>query len=348
MIYLLVDDFAGRAKLAELEAALGEPSIVGLNTTTLDGARFDLSELMAAAEAMPFLAERRLVVVRGLLGRSGDAEGGGRRAAKSEADEQLASYLERVPPTADVAFLESEPPPKGTLQRAIEKLAAQGRAQVVADAPLDERGAVEWIRQRAAELGAAVDGAAAMALVEAVGTDRRALDREIDKLALYVLGGRVAVDAVRELVPSASQSDIFALLDAIGQRNARAAVRAWRGLRRHGDDPHRILPMVARQVRQLIQVVELGPRAPLDLSRALGVPSFVATKLARQAAGWPPGSLEDVLRRLVELDHESKTGGQDAGTALEALVAELVAAPAASSPGGKGWARPRERPVAPS
>jgi DNA polymerase-3 subunit delta len=325
VIYLLVDDFAGRAKLAELEAALGETSIAALNTTALDGTRFDLSELMAAAEALPFLAERRLVVVRGLLGRGGDAEGGGRRVAKSEVDERLASYLERVPPTADVVFLEAEAPPKSAVQRAIERLAAQGRAQVVADAPLDERGAVEWVRKRAAALGADMDGAAAIALVEAVGVDRRALDREIEKLALYGLGGRVGIDAVRELVPSASQSDIFALLDAIGQRNAAAAVRAWRGLRRHGENPHRVVPMVARQVRQLIQVTELRSRPQLDLARTLGVPPFVAAKLGRQAANWPPGSLEQVLRRLVELDRESKTGGQDAGAALEALVAELVA-----------------------
>src|SRR5581483_1230352 len=105
----------------------------------LDGARFDVGELMAATEAMPFLADRRLVVIRGLLGRSGEGEGTtGRRAAKPETDETLASYLERIPPTADVVFFEAEPPPKGGVQRMIEKLAGQGRAQIVVDPPLDE------------------------------------------------------------------------------------------------------------------------------------------------------------------------------------------------------------------
>jgi DNA polymerase-3 subunit delta len=333
LIYLLVDDGAGRARLRALQATLGDPSTAALNTSTFDG-RVDLGALMAAAEAMPFLSERRLVIVRGLLARGGDAETGTRRG-RSETDEALAEYVGRAPPTTDVVFLESEPPPKGAILRAIEKLAERGQAEVVVEQPLDERGAVDFLRGATQTLGVRIDGEAAMALVGALGPDRRGLEREVEKLALYAgEGGTVTMAVVRELVPAADESRIFELVDAIGARNARGAVRAWRNLVRSGEDAHRMLAMIARQVRMLIQAGELGRRPPFQLAQALGVPPRVAGGLAQQAQAWPPGALEDVLRQLVELDRESKTGGPDVEPALEALIAELVA------PAGRPTGRP--------
>jgi DNA polymerase-3 subunit delta len=324
VIYLLVEGGAGRARLRALQAALGDASSAALNTSTFDG-RVDLPALMAAAEAMPFLSERRLVVVRGLLARGGDAEGGTRRG-RGEADEAFAEYLGRVPSSTDLVFLEAELPPKGPILRAIEKLAASGQAEVVLDQPLDERGAVELLRSAAQQLSVKIDGDAATALVGALGPDRRALEREVEKLALYAgEGGTVTMAAVRELVPSADESDIFQLVDAIGARNATRAIRAWRNRLRSGDDAHRILAMVARQVRMLIQAGDLGRQPPFQLAQALGVPPRVAGGLVQQAQSWPPGALEEVLRRLVELDRESKTGGPELEPALEALIAELVA-----------------------
>jgi DNA polymerase-3 subunit delta len=323
LIYLLVDDGAGRARLDALTAALGDASAASLNTSTFDG-RVELPALMAAAESVPFLSERRLVIVRGLLARGGDAESGGRRS-RGDADEALVAYLEKVPPSTDLVFLEPEPPPKGAVLRAIEKLVASKQAVIVVEQPLDERGAVDFLRGLAQEFGARVEGEAAMALVGAIGLDRRALRRELEKLALYAgEGGTITIAAVRELVPAADESRIFELVDAIGARNARGAVRAWRNLLRSGEDPHRMLAMVARQVRLLIQASELGRRPPFQLAQTLGVPPRVAAGLAQQAQAWSPGALEGVLGRLVVLDRESKTGGPDVEPALEGLIAELV------------------------
>lgn len=326
MIYLLVDGTAARSRLAALESAMGDPSTAALNTSTFDG-RVELPALRAASEAVPFLAERRLVVVRGALARAGDPEGAGQgRRGRTEAGEALVGYFEGLPASTDLVFLEAEPPPKGPLLRAIEKLALTGQAEIVVDKPLDERGAVELLRELARGYGARIDGDAAIALVGALGPDRRALERELEKLALYVgEGGQVTMAAVRELVPFADESRIFELVDAIGARNARPAIRAWRNLLRARDEPPRMLAMIARQFRMLIHAREMGSRPAFQLAQALGVPPPVAGDLARHARAWPPGALEAVLGRLVELDRESKTGGPEVKSALEALVAELVA-----------------------
>jgi DNA polymerase-3 subunit delta len=338
LIYLLVDDLAGRARLAELVARLGDASAASLNTSTFDGARFEIGDLQAACEALPFLADRRLIVVRGALARSAPAGGvpgasegrsGSRGRGGSGAEAGLVEYLERVPDHADLVLLEGDmPASSGAALKAIEALAKGGRAEIVRDLPLDEAGAAQFAREQARALGGGMDGDAAMALVDAVGTDRRVLVRELEKLTLLADARAVSVDDVRALTRAIDQGRIFELVDAIGARNARVAVRSWRTLLRAGEDPHRLLAMVARQFRLLIQAAELGARRvpPPVAASALGVPPRVAGAMMNQARAWPSGGLEAIYRRIVVMDEESKIGGPELEPALEALILELVAA----------------------
>jgi DNA polymerase-3 subunit delta len=326
VIYLLVDDTAGRARLAELLAGLGDDSTAALNTTTFDGPRLDLNELRAACEALPFLASRRLVLVRGLLARGGDEPVGEARGRAGRL-EPLIEYLDAVPESTGLVFVEPEAPAAGAFYRAIDMLAKGGRAEVVKERRLDEAGAAAWAREQAAALGGGLGPAAAGLLVEAVGVERRALLRELEKLTLLADGRPVSEQDVRALVRPIDPDRVFELVDGIGGRNTRLALRAWRTLQRAGADPHRLLAMVARQFRLLLQASELAARGVSAPSAAgqLGVPPRVAAGLIGQARGWPPGQLEGVFARLVALDEASKTGGGELEPALEGLILELLA-----------------------
>lgn len=313
MIYLLVDDVAGRARLDALASALGDASTVALNTTAFDGSRLEMSALKEACEAMPFLSERRLVIVRGLAARPGDVA------------EAVSEYLPTVPPTTELVLIEPELPTKSPLLHAAERLAKQGLAEIVRDLPLDQRSAVDWVRRRVGEAGGRIDSDAALALVGAIGAEQRVLDREIDKLVLYADGRSIRAEDVADLVPAADDTRVFALVDAIGSRNARAAIQAWRNLTRAGEDPHRLLSLIARQMRLLLQASDLDPRRAGGAARDLGLPPRVAAGVMAQLRNWSPLALEAVVARLVAIDRASKTGGPDLAGALEGLIAELVA-----------------------
>ena len=85
-VYLLegVEEHVKASALQALRRALLPEGMEDLNETTLEAP--DTSLLIQAAETLPFMADRRLVVVRELpaLGRG-------------EADDQLLAYLSRVP-----------------------------------------------------------------------------------------------------------------------------------------------------------------------------------------------------------------------------------------------------------
>ena len=67
MLYILVgqDDFSLAQSLEEIKKGVGEPTLLAANTTTLDGKQATLDQLRTVCETLPFLAERRIVIVNG-------------------------------------------------------------------------------------------------------------------------------------------------------------------------------------------------------------------------------------------------------------------------------------------
>src|SRR5215216_7877647 len=99
MIYLLYgpDEYRRSEALAALKASVS-PDLADLNIATLDGRKLKLDALIAACEAFPFLADRRMIIVQDVL-----------KSQKAGKDrDELRAYLERVPKTCDLVFVESE------------------------------------------------------------------------------------------------------------------------------------------------------------------------------------------------------------------------------------------------
>ena len=71
MIYVLYgeDDFTRKAVLDDLRREVGASELLDANSTVLAGTALTLMQLQEVANVIPFLAERRLVIVDGLLGR---------------------------------------------------------------------------------------------------------------------------------------------------------------------------------------------------------------------------------------------------------------------------------------
>ena len=71
MFYILHGDneFEISERLADFKQKIGDDSLRDLNITVLDGRKTTLSEVQHAADAIPFLADKRLVIVDGLLTR---------------------------------------------------------------------------------------------------------------------------------------------------------------------------------------------------------------------------------------------------------------------------------------
>ena len=326
------EEFLRAEEIKQLRARLGDLSVVALNTTELDGRRLALADLIGAAAAVPFLAESRLVVVEGLLGR---LEGKAGRPTKADQQfiEGLKAHLPNLPPSTIMVFVEDH------LIADTHPLMQFARAQEMSVKPFTRLSEVElrkWLTKRAELKGGALNADAVDALATAGDIDLRSLDQEIGKLVVYAGGRAVTAGDVQKLTPSARNADVFAMVDALGRRNGRKAIEQFHSLVDEGEPPVRLLFMITRQFRMILQARDLSERrTPLaEVMRSLGVSKFVAEKAMSQSRQFTPAQLSLIYRRLLETDQSIKTGQVEPLLAVDMLIAEIAARAGAAATAG--------------
>ena len=294
------------------------------------GPETTVAAMRLAADAVPFLAERRMVLVRGLIGRLAGRGGGQRRGAgrarktaDSSADEfqALLDYLPEVPWTTSLVLVEDGRLNPEPLVRAIPR----GRA-AVRDYPrvLDVPG---WLRGRAKLVGVDLDEGAVRELALLGGTDLRRLDSELRKLADYAAGRTVNRADVRELVIGRDVA-VWSLLDGLAERRADKALRALHELYAQGESPEALLGRdIVPHYRRLMVARELSLASKEERARVdvvdLGLNPATLGRWSDQAAAFERAELERALELLLELDRQIKTGETEPEPALEVAVARL-------------------------
>ena len=319
------DEFTRAETLTDFKRRLGPPDTIDLNTTVLGGGTLTVAELRHACDAIPFLAEKRLVIVRGLLGRLAPRKNKEVFHAQKEILTELADYLPRLPETTRLVFVENRSLPAKHPILQLAKREAWGYVKQF-DAP-DARILPRWIKKRVRKHGGEIEPQAAAHLGTVVGTDLRLLDQEISKLVTYTGAERAITRAdVDTVVPYAQAAIVFDLVDALGQRDGHTAAQTLHRLLDAGEHPLGLLAMIVRQFRLLIQVKELkAERATTrDIAQALKLHPFPAGKLANQANHFTAAQLEMVYRHLLDTDVAIKRGKIDAEVALDLLVAGLA------------------------
>lgn len=330
MIYVFYgeDEFTRKTVLDGLRREVGAPELLDANSTVLAGAALTMPQLQEVANVVPFLAESRLVIVEGLLGRFDGSRqrrrsGRGGKSDKGvlEGWEGLGDALQQIPPTTNLVFLDGQLRRDNPLLVQIAPAAEVRHFTPLAGADLDQ-----WVQRRVDEAGISIAADAVRRLIELVGGDLWILSRELEKLALYAGQEIIDRDMVDLLVTQAREASIFRAVDAILDGRTSGAMRLIADLRQHGQEVSYIITMLARQLRLLLLAQELRSErlSTSDLAKRLGMTAeFAARRTQEQAVRYHPTQITIMYRRLLETDMAIKRGHLGESIALETLVAEL-------------------------
>jgi DNA polymerase-3 subunit delta len=322
-IYLLHgdDDFAMAETIDQMRQKLGDKNAADLNMSAFEASSHTISEVESACLSAPFLAARRLVIVRQP----------GRWLAQAAGWQAMAKMLDALPASAALVLTEiyeidtRHPAAPGELKPLLEWCEANpGRSYVRRFIRPQGTAFVQWLQRRARAMGGEIGPAAAQLLAEWVADDSHQAQGELEKLLVYVDYGRPIESAdVEQLTPFHGQSGIFATVDAIGRRQAPEALACLRQIL-ETEDPLYVFAMVVRQFRLILQAryaIDNG----LSPEASMGVPHFVAQKAAAQARNFTLPALEAIYHRLLAIDLGSKSGEEDRESAIERLIAGLTA-----------------------
>ena len=220
-----------------------------INTTMLDGNIVTIEELLTSLSTVPFMADRRLVIVEGLLNRLG--------GSKKDLGEWLnfPDLLKDLPPTANLLLIEREPIPSNKLLSTILRL-----GQVEKFSPLRHRDLLDWINTRCSKLGLDIERTAVALIADSVGSELRLIDSELNKIKTYSRGRLITREDITLMVPYVRQQNVFRVVDSVIEGRTRDALNASSMLIGLGESPSGIVRMIERQLRFLILAKHLLSR----------------------------------------------------------------------------------------
>ncbi|HEX2084307.1 MAG TPA: DNA polymerase III subunit delta [Solirubrobacteraceae bacterium] len=311
--YLIHGDDHGRIgeRRANLRA-LAERESGASGAEVLEGDAATPEAAAAALSAMTFAIGRRFVIVDGV-----------ERWKEAEVKEQVVPALRALPPDTTVAFFAREDG-RAKAPKALVDAVKKAGGDVVAEQTLKPRELPRWVQQQAKRLGIELDPTAAQALVGAVGERQQRLLRELEKLALeHGAGAQVGVDEVEAVAAPSAERQVWGLVDALVARDRAGATRAFVELRGQGEPLARLVPLMARRVRDVLAIAERleAGESPAQIKGSIkGSPWAVDRRIA-EARRSDAESLRRALVALADLELASRGGEEleDDTVALRAI-----------------------------
>jgi DNA polymerase-3 subunit delta len=309
--YLIHGDAHGR--IAERRARLRamaetESGVEGVEV--FEGDAVTPEEIGAALNAMTFAIGRRFLIVDGV-----------ERWKDAEVETHLVPLLNDAPPETTVAFFARE---DGRVKAPASLVAIVKKVgNVAVEATPKAKDLPAWAVAEAKSLGVTLEPPAARALVASVGDRQQRLLRELEKLAIeYGPGATLGIEEVESAAHSAERQ-VWGLVDSFVTGNRADTARAFLELRAQGESIARLVPLMARRVRDVLAIatrLESG-ESPGQIKESIRGNPWQIDQRIKQARATDADSLKRALEALADLEIASRGGSEleDDTVALLAL-----------------------------
>jgi DNA polymerase III subunit delta len=326
-VYLFAGPEAYRRRAcreALISKALPDPAAREDGVTFHDLEEITLAEALDDARSMSLFAADRVIFIHGAEAAlpRGDVK-------ESPAQETLADYCANPSPGVTVVLdarrYDFEAEDKAKLERLLKFYAA---IPAVVEFPrLKPQDARVFAQAIAAERGLKLGSAEVEALVVATAADASRLANEIEKLALH--GGPISTREIAALVPNASETTIFALVNALATRNRPQSLELLDRLVRSGEYLPLALTFLGGIFRLALAAREQGLRSTQDVQsffqrQGTAMWRARAEQIHVASEKFSKERLEEGIKLVFRADRDLKSSRADDRVVMEEFVLRLT------------------------
>lgn len=316
IIYIYGEDtFRSRQYLQQqIERFKKERDPQGLNVVILDGQKEESARVWNEIKATPFLAEKRMVVIKNILS-----------AKDVDTLEALAEGLKNkeVPENNVVIFYQSEPLGKTKICQELAKTLAKEKWARQFEALVGAQLAA-WIKEEVARRGGTINMTAVNYLGQNTGKDMWYLNSLLDQLAAYTQEKEITLADAQLFLEEKVDDNIFNMADAVVSGNRKLAFKLVQEQRRLGGEEGYLFGMITRQFRILLTMRDLFNRqeniSSDQMAKMLALHPFVVKKSLPLMKRLSLDKLKHIYDSLLEIDIKTKTGQADSALLLDLFV----------------------------
>ena len=294
-----------------------DKSLLDLNYIRLDGLTTTFDDIMNACETMPFMGDKKVVVVyrASFLKDKTDSAG-------TKTYNEILKYLKDLPPyTVLIMYYlfndKRDTPKKSTKVKALDKV-----SKVVYFDKLKKDRYYKKVEEVFKEKGKEIGKIELRYFAEKVQNNFDIIRREADKLIAYTGDRVITKNDIDRLIANSSEDDIFDLIDFISQKKVEKALDLLYELLSKSDQHMLIISNIENNFKRLYEIkilVQSGARVN-DISSKFKLPTFVCEKLMNQCSKFSVKQLQRLMEICLETENKIKTTGVDKNMEMELMI----------------------------
>ena len=192
-----------------------------------------------------------------------------------------------------------------------------------------EKALMQWVLGIFSRAGRRITRKDMGSFMSRVGTDMGNIYQEAEKLICYTMGSdRITAQDIEAVCVTQITNKIFEMVRAVAQRDQKRALDLYEDLLALREPPMRILYLLARQFRQLMQTKEMleEGKGQQEISKTLGVPSFAVRNYVSCVRDYEKERLKKAVEDLTEAEEDVKTGRLGDRLSVELLIVQYSSA----------------------
>jgi DNA polymerase-3 subunit delta len=294
-----------------LNQKLITPDNRDFNLENFEARESSVGDWIGAAKTLSFLGGTKLIIVRNL-----------NETTLEDSDQKtLLEYI--ADPGLDSCLVITAD--KADQKRKLYKKLTTQQGALLCEAP-QETGLLTWVKSRARSFGYNLSSEAARKMVDRVGAKPGILAKELEKVMTYAgKENKITESMVGELVGEMKMENAFLLTEALKEKKAEKALLLLQNQLGQGEDPIKILGLIAWQFRTLWEVKHYqGQKYGVQkIAKQMGAKPFLVEKALQYTKNFNQSKLREGMKCLFEADRELKTSGRDPQGILEALLLRI-------------------------
>lgn len=290
-------------------------SMQELNLVQFDGKTVQGSDLINACETLPFMCDKKIVVVYRsvFLMDNEDRE-------RKNVFEEIKKYIENIPPHCILIMYyvfesKREKPSKTVLK--LDKKACIVKADSLKGEQLEAR-----VKNLLEAWGKQIGRSELKLFCSGIENDMGIAENEIDKLYWFTYGREISKDDISLMFSQKSDDDIFDLVNYLSQKKVDKAIDILNDLIFKGEKITGILFMVERQFKLLLNI-KIGlekNKSKNELASNLKLNPYVCEKMINQSKKFTIKQLENTLGYCIDTEEKLKSSSVDGKTEMEMLI----------------------------
>ena len=313
------EEFIKETALRTLRHKIAGGDFAAMNDTRLTDPAPD--ELIAAAETLPFMSDRRFLEIRDsamlLTGKAKDYD-------EDDAVKRLDEYLDRLPDTVCmVFFLRGKADGRKKLYQVLKK-----KAVPVSFDSLEDRELAQWIASTLKKEGKKISLNACQRLWFSAGRNLTLLYQELGKLCACA-GDREEITEkdIGDICVKSTEYRIYDMTDALLSGQGTKAMNMLSALLRDGEDRLMLLSQLGRQCRLLRSVKAMAAAGMQQgqIAAKTGIPSFAVRRNLDTARAYTLQQLGDMAQWCLDTEYRVKSGQMAEAGSLETVMLRILA-----------------------